>query len=199
MKKVNKNSNFKLTKNRMDSGFKVPMNYFNKIEDEIEAKLTTKKNSKENNFAIPDDYFESVEDIVLTKLKSEALKNKTTTIPDNYFNSIEDKVLNKLKSNKNTKLISLSKIITPIAIAASLLLIIYLNTFNNNTLTIDSISTAAIESYFEENQNNIDITSIASLYNENELNDESFDIEISNTEVENYLSEEDLENIIYEN
>lgn len=203
MKKENRHSNFKLSKNSVKAtGFKIPMDYFKTIEGEVISKLATEKFTKKHNFAIPHDYFNSLENIVITKLKAESIqKNKTDEIPSNYFNEIENKIINKLESKKRSKVVSLktiTKIIAPIAIAASLLLLVYLNS-TSKPFTIDSLSTASIENYFENGQNNIDILSIAALYTVDELNKESFDTNITNAEVENYLSEEDLEEIIYEN
>jgi len=203
MKTENKHSNFKVTKSQVkNTGFKVPMNYFNTVEEAVLSKLSSDKFSKKNGFNVPDNYFNSLEDIVLTKLKAEAIqKNSTNTIPDNYFATVEDDVLNKIKSERKPKVIHLkyiTKIVAPIAIAASLLLLMYLNT-TSKTYTLDNISTASIENYFEDGENDIDILSIASLYTESELEEESYDSTITNTEVEKYLSKEDLEDIIYEN
>jgi hypothetical protein len=204
MRAKNKHSNFKLTKSQIKtSGFKVPIDYFDEIENDVISKLNTEKFSKRNNFNVPNDYFNEVEDIVVAKLKAEAIqKNDATIIPDNYFDKIEDKVFNKLKSEKKSKVITLkkfTKFIAPIAIAASLLLLVYLNT-TSKKYTFDSISTAAIESYFENGGNDVDVLSIASLYTEDELkNEEIFDSTVTDSVVVNYLSEENLEEIIYEN
>jgi hypothetical protein len=204
MKAKNKHSNFKLTKPQVKtSGFKIPMDYFDEIENDVISKLNTEKFSKRNNFNVPNDYFNEVEDIVVAKLKAEAIqKNDAIIIPDNYFDKIEDKVFNKLKSEKKSKVITLkkfTKFIAPIAIAASLLLLVYLNT-TSKKYTFDSISTAAIESYFENGGNDVDVLSIASLYTEDELkNEEIFDSTVTDSVVVNYLSEENLEEIIYEN
>ncbi|MDX1828258.1 MAG: hypothetical protein R3342_01810 [Lutibacter sp.] len=204
MKAKNKHSNFKLTESQIKtSGFKVPMDYFDEIENDVISKLNTEKFSKKNNFKVPNDYFNSIEDIVVTKLKAEAIqKNDTAIIPDNYFDEIEDKVFIKLKSERKSKVITLknfTKFIAPIAIAASLLLFIYLNT-TSKKYTFDSLPTAAIESYFESGGNDVDILSIASLYTEDELkNDEIFDSTVTDSVVVNYLSEENLDEIIYEN
>jgi hypothetical protein len=204
MRAKNKHTNFKLTKPQVKtSGFKIPMDYFDEIENDVVSKLNTEKFSKRNNFNVPNDYFNEVEDIVVAKLKAEAIqKNDATIIPDNYFDKIEDKVFNKLKSEKKSKVITLkkfTKFIAPIAIAASLLLLVYLNT-TSKKYTFDSLPTAAIESYFENGGNDVDVLSIASLYTEDELkNDEIFDSTVTDSVVVNYLSEENLEEIIYEN
>lgn len=203
MNKKSKHSNFKLPKkSEVNTGFKIPVDYFKNTENEVVSKLTTEKFSKENNFEIPQDYFSNIEDVVLGKLKAEAIQNnKMDNIPDNYFDTLENRVFAKLNKEKKPKVISLksiSKLVAPIAIAASLLLFIYLNT-TSKSFTMDSLSTASIENYFENDQADLNILSIASLYTEDELNEETLTSDITNTEVENYLSEEDLENIIYEN
>jgi hypothetical protein len=208
MKKENKHSNFKLTKNlKNNEAFKVPVGYFNTVEDGVFAQVKAEKlhvNSSKNAFKTPKNYFNSVEDIVIAKLKAEVL-NKTKTdnqIPDEYFNSIEGSILSKIKSENKSKVIPLKsrilKYMVPIAIAASFLLIIVLNN-NSKTLSFDSLASDDIVNYFENDNAAFDPLTVASLYTESELDNETISAAITNDEVVDYLSEEDLEQITYEN
>ncbi len=185
-------------------GFEIPENYFESIEDaviaELKAESFLKKGTKEA-FKTPENYFKSIEDLVLSKLKAEAIQNTNeTNIPKNYFDSIEDKVLNKLK--KEPKVISLKssfvKFVAPLAIAASLLLVFILNN-NAKTVTFDSLASSEIETWITNGNIEIDALSIASIYPEIELNDEIYSTSISDDEVLDYLNDEDLEDLIYDN
>ena len=94
---------------------------------------------QKNNFEVPEDYFNSLEDSVLAKLKAKVIyKDETSELPKDYFDEIENNVLKKLKSQR--KVVSLRsriiKIVTPIAVAASIILAIVL-TNNSNTVTFD--------------------------------------------------------------
>ncbi len=197
----------KLSKNSLKkTGFKIPDKYFDTIEDAVFAELKAEnfhENSNKNIFKTPKKYFNSVEDIVIAKLKAEAIQtnNKDTNeIPKNYFNSVEETVLSKI--NSETKVISLKnmlvKVIAPIAIAASLLLIFTLNT-KQNSISFDSLATADIENWIDNGNIDIDALNMDSIYSDIELNNDMYSASLSDEEVLDYLYEEDLEEIIYEN
>lgn len=187
-----------------NTGFVVPENYFGLIEDEVLAKYLVeniKYKQKDNAFKTPENYFDTVEDLVLTKLKAEALQNdEKTVISKNYFDSIEDTVLNKIKSKTKVFSIrrSITKYIAPIAIAASLLLILILNN-NSEAPTFDSIATTEIENWIYNGNVDIDALSIASIYTDIELDIDNFSASLSDDEVLEYLNNEDLDELIYEN
>ena len=68
------------------TGFEIPKNYFESVEDavisELKAETLLKKGNKEA-FNTPNNYFDSIEEIVITKLKAEAIQNDNeTTIPE---------------------------------------------------------------------------------------------------------------------
>lgn len=186
------------------SGFEIPANYFETIEDAVIAKLKTNKlllKGTQNPFIVPDNYFNSIEDIVITKLKAEALHIKNSnSIPENYFETLENKVLSEIKTTP--KVISLKskfiKYVAPIAIAASLLLIFVLNNSSTN-VTFASLSSSEIENWIDNGSIDIDALTIASIYPEIELNDEIYSESLSDEEVLEYLYQENLENILYEN
>ncbi|WP_456424205.1 hypothetical protein [Lutibacter sp.] len=187
-----------------NNGFEIPENYFKTIEDSVIAKLKTEKLPKEiqhTPFKTPENYFGTIEDIIITKLKAEAIHGKSnTSIPEKYFDSIEETVLTKIKNK--TALISLrnklTKIIAPLAIAASLLLLFMLKN-DSNKITFDSLAATEIEDWINNGSIDIDASSIISLYPEIELNNEMLSINISDDEILEYLYKEDLDEIIYEN
>ena len=159
------------------------------------------KNSslQENSFQVPEDYFNNLEDVVLAKLKAEVIyKNETSEIPKDYFDTIETDVFQKIKPK--IKVISLRsrilKIATPIAVAASIILTVVL-TNNSNSVTFDSLTNADIENWIE--QEIINETEIASIFLDEELTDFYLETDISDNDMLDYLNENEIENLIYEN
>ena len=185
------------------SGFTTPNNYFETLEIDVLSKFKTEELTTaidKNTFKTPETYFDTVEDIVITKLKAESFQHKeNTNVPDNYFDSLEDTIISKLKSPK--KVISLktvSKYLVPITIAASLLLIFTLNT-TKKTVTFQSLATAEIEQFIDYGIIDIDTQTLASTFSDIEIKTEEFDLPLTDTEVLNYLTDEDLETFIYLN
>jgi len=191
-------------------GYEIPKNYFDFIEDAVIAELKAEYFLKKGNkkaFKTSDNYFDSIEDIVIAKLKAEAIhnnnnnnNNKGTIIPENYFQTIKDKVLAEIKTVP--KVISLKsrfiKFAAPIAIAASLLLIFVVNK-NSKTVTFDSLASSEIETWIDNGGMDIDALSIVSIYPDIELNNEIYSASLSDDEVLEYLNEEYLDEIIFEN
>ncbi len=186
-------------------GFEIPKDYFDFIEDAVIAELKAEYFLKKGNkkaFKTSDNYFDSIEDIVIAKLKAEAIhnNNKGTIMPENYFQTIEDKVLTEIKTAP--KVISLKsrfiKFAAPIAIAASLLLIFVVNK-NSKTVTFDSLASSEIETWIDNGGMDIDALSIVSIYPDIELNNEIYSASLSDDEVLEYLNEEYLDEIIFEN
>ncbi len=188
----------------VDTGFIVPDNYFSNIEDEVLAKIIVEKIKpiqKDSDFETPKNYFDTVEDLVLTKLKVEALQhNESSVISEKYFESIEDTILDKIKPKTKVFPIkkSLPKYVAFFAIAASLLLIFILNN-NQETPTFDSIATSEIENWIDNGNIDIDALSIASMFTDIELDNDYFSTSLSDNEVLEYLNNEDLDEIIFEN
>ncbi|MFT5848013.1 MAG: hypothetical protein ACJARX_000198 [Psychroserpens sp.] len=154
-----------------------------------------------SGFKVPKDYFSQVEAQILNEVD---LKNKVEVsgfhIPDSYFETIEKSIVQKLKDEQRVKVINLfswkKTIYASAAIAACLVLMF--NVFYNTSevLTFDSLETASIENYLEQE----DYTSyeLASLLTEEELNINNFtDTEISEESLEDYLlNQTDIEDLI---
>ncbi len=187
-----------------NTGFVVPGDYFETIENEISAKFIAENftnKQDESTFEIPLYYFDTVEDLVLAKLKVEALQtSNTSALSENYFDTLENTVLNKIKENPT--IFSLKRSIThylaPFAIAASLLLIFVLNS-DSETPTFESIATLEIENWIDNGYADIDALSIASIYSDVELDIDNLNSSLSDNEVLEYLESEDIDEIIYDN
>ena len=184
--------------------FEAPKKYFDTVEDAVLAKImaeTIQSNKSKNTFKTPDNYFDSIENIVIAKLKAESLHNNdSNTIPESYFDSIEDNVLNKLNRNPKGNFIKVRflKYVAPLAIAASLLLIFILNN-NTKSVSFDSLTFTEIEYWINEGSIDIDEYNISALYAEVEINNDINSTLLSDDEVLDYLYEEDLDEIIYDN
>lgn len=190
-----------LSKIAKENYFKVPSNYFDTVEVVIFSTLKSKDFSiklDKSAFNLPQGYFDSVEDSVISKLKAEALYNETNeTIPADYFDDLEDQVLSKIKSK--SKIISLKTIaryIAPLAIAASFLLLFLLNT-SENSITFESLETAEIEQFIDIGIIEIDEEALASAFSDITLTEDQLSTSLSDEEVLNYLIEENLELIFY--
>ncbi|MDH5412794.1 MAG: hypothetical protein OEW87_01535 [Flavobacteriaceae bacterium] len=184
-----------------EKGFKAPDGYFDKVEDEIFARLTTEKFPKKIGFSVPSSYFKNVENSVLKKLGKENIQTETgQKIPEAYFESIEDRVFAKLKNEKpEVKVISfrsvLLKRIIPFAAAASLLLFFILNS-NRDTISLDNVASTEIELWIENDLITLDTYEIADVYSDIELDNQDY---FGDEEIIDYLDDMNLESIILEN
>lgn len=189
-----------LSKTKKDSGFSIPKNYFDTIEEIVfsEIKLDTVNSSDKNSFKVPDAYFNTVEDNVLGQLNLEKL-NSNADIPTDYFETFEDRVFKKLKPvKKKIKIISFTKYFAPIAIAASIAIIFTLN-LNSKPVTFESLATSDIEEFIDYGFIDIDTQTLASTFSDIEFETDELNYYLTNNEALDYLSDEDLETIIYEN
>lgn len=182
-------------------GFSVPDTYFNTIEDGVLAEINTSKiNLDKRNYKVPDNYFKNIEDTIISKLKVQALeKAATNAVPEDYFETLEDRVLDKINDTSKVKTLKrISKYIAPIAIAASFLLIFLLKN-TPSTITFDDLTTTEIEDFIDNDMLYYDAESIALVFPEVTLEDTNFISTLSDSEVENYLNENDLESLLLEN
>ncbi len=182
--------------------FSVPQGYFEGVEDSVLSKSNPQldlEKLKSNNFAVPKNYFETLEDLVLVKMKAEIInKNTNQDIPEDYFETLEDKIIAKIKSKpQKTTIRRISKFIFPVVAAASLLLIFVLN--SNNDITFDSLTTSEIESFIYDGNVDIDQQNLELAFSDIELDINTIDSGIEAEDIYNYLSNEELDDIIYDN
>ena len=96
---------------------------------------------KQSGFKVPDDYFNHLEDAVFNKLisksKLDTIKNSGFKVPKDYFSTVEDNVFNVIKQEeKEVKVVSLwsrKNILYISGVAASIALMISIfNTKKND-------------------------------------------------------------------
>lgn len=188
------------------TGFKVPDDYFEEIDNSVIATLKMEAlqfNLEESSFKTPEDYFNTVEDIVISKLKSEVLyKNETTEIPNDYFTTVEEIILAETKTNSKKTLFKnkVIQFIAPISvgIAASLLLIFTLKNTTEN-VNFDSIAVSEFENLIDNGIIDLDEISLTTTFNDTDLNFSDFSNSLTENEVLEYLSEKDVESFMYDN
>ncbi|WP_411767052.1 hypothetical protein [Winogradskyella sp. A3E31] len=158
-------------------------------------------NIKSTGFKVPKNYFEELDDKVLQKIKTEAVLPKAIKpgfkVPDSYFDTVDDTVFSKL--NKESKVISLVdwKRVSALSGIAAALLICAAIFFNTNSLE-DELSVDLVESYFESQD--LDTYELAQLLSDADFISEDLNLIETSFEEENietYLLENsDIEYII---
>lgn len=164
----------------------------------IAPKLSELKSMK-TGFEVPNGYFESLEDRVLSKIKSEVIND----IPEGYFDTIEDRVFEKIK-NEEPKVISLKsrfvKVAAPLAIAASILLLITLQLFNTNQKDVfANLETSEIETWINNGDLDLETFEITSVYNDADFENIELYDSYSDNDLLEYLDDIDLESLILTN
>ncbi|GAA3516286.1 hypothetical protein GCM10022393_32900 [Aquimarina addita] len=202
------------------TGFKTPTDYFDQFEeklfDKVKGQLEISSSSlpeeSKNNFKVPGNYFNDFDDKLLSRLNneeltlSENLKNGLS-VPENYFENVEKLILEKTTSskkehNKESKVISLfsrKRLLSVVAVAATIVIIFSVFTTPTETKSLDfnDIAVADIESYFDNDETQFSEIDIASLLDtETNLTDVFNDTDISDEVLLDYLSDEQLENEI---
>jgi len=157
--------------------------------------------AKGTGFTVPKGYFDNFEARVLSKLSDD--------IPASYFDSLEDKVFNRLKEETipEVKIITLrQKIIkryVPMLAAASIVLFIGLNFYNNSqTVSFDSLDTATVSSWLQyTNYDADDSYVLGELLDADDINSltASNESSLDDAQLLDYLNTTDLENIIINN
>jgi len=124
------------------------------------------KNIKSTGFKIPDNYLEGIEDTVLSQIKLKSIEGSGFKVPNGYFDSLEDTVINKISKNEKTKVINLftrQNLLYVSSIAATLLLLFNLTLFNKKSISFEALETASVESYImNEFINSYDMASLLS-------------------------------------
>jgi hypothetical protein len=155
-----------------------------------------------HGFSTPHNYFENLDSLILAKLKAEALnKNESTLkIPENYFDNLEENITKKIRlSSRTNKTKKIIKILAPLSIAASLLFVIFLNQFKQQHIDFNTVTTAELEFAVENGFIDFDAQTLAVAFSEIDLSDDFMSLEITTDEVKNYLENQELEYLLYEN
>ena len=193
--------------------FKLPDGALNNIENAVIAEIIeTKLKSKFGNtnpFNVSANYFNYFEDALLESLENQnnqSLKH-TLKVPDNYFERFEQKVLSKLQNEpieKEIKVISLRsriiKISATVTVAASLSLFFIFNPFQqkSNELSFDSLAMSEIEKWIKQDNLELDAYQIAAVYTETKLNPNLLNSTVNEAELEDFLVNEKIDELLYE-
>lgn len=155
---------------------------------------------EESSFLVPENYFDHFEDYLDSRLFEEQLPNEIPfQVPDSYFTSLEQEVLSKV-SIKQKKVITLKRTILtmiPTAAAACVLLFIGLNYFTETTTsTFETISTADLEEWYDENYEDYSMQYIDSDFELSPVLDE--DISLSDDDIFEYFTNTETTNLLTE-
>lgn len=165
----------------------------------------TSKTGGKSKFSVPKNYFDGIEDDVLTKISEVNLPNKELfTVPKDYFTNLEDEILAKIspedniQPKKEVKVISLQKRILqviPYTVAASVVLFIgtyFFNNYNNSTVTLDDITVAEIENWYNNGYGDSNETELAmTLETVDFTDDELSSIQLNDAVLEDYFNSKD--------
>ena len=158
-------------------------------------------NIKNTGFKVPNDYFENIDDIILSTAKLKNTFTDTGfSIPDTYLNTLEDKILNKITKKNTPKVIPLFNrrtLVYASSIAAAILLLFNLSIFEKD-ITFDSLDIETAENYI---MNEIyDSYEIATLLTEEELAEDNFlEYDFNEQIIEAYIIDHlDIEDLIVE-
>ncbi|WAC02059.1 hypothetical protein N7U66_20045 [Lacinutrix neustonica] len=140
------------------SGFKVPKNYFQDFDATILAEAKLKNSVSNSGFKTPDNYIASFKSVALDSKQREA------------------KVIS-LFNKKNMLLFT--------SVAATVVLFFNIDLFNKATFSVSDLDTDTVDNYILDE---IEITELAALFAENELNETQFiDYSISDETLDSYL------------
>lgn len=153
----------------MKTGFEVPLNYFESIEEKVFSKIDFKGDTSND---IPEGYFDTIENRVFDKLKSK-----------------ETKVIN-LKSR-------FVKIIVPLVIAASILLFITLQIYTPKQEDVfASLKTSDIETWIANGDLELSTYEIAAIYEDANFENIELYNDYTEDELIDYLDNIDLESLL---
>lgn len=158
-------------------------------------------NIKGSGFKIPKDYFENLEDHLLNQSKLKNAADQTGfKVPDVYFETLEQNILNQVSKKETIKVISLftkRNIIFMTGIAAAILLLLNLSIFQSESKW-DSLDSETVENYLLNED--IGPYEIASTLGNIDFSEENFvDQHINENILETYLLENmDMENLLIE-
>lgn len=165
-------------KTRGKTGFSVPKGYFEDVDNEVFCKLFEEQKTERKSFETPKDYFLNIEDEILAKISSEE----------------------KTHHKKEIKVISLKKLI-PFVAAASILLFtsVYFlkNSVNSNSL--DVITVAEIEDWYENEYSTTDINELTMIFDETDFSDlEVSSISFEEQDLQDYFNSVETNDLINE-
>lgn len=160
-----------------NSGFSVPTNYFDGIEESVLAHVSIEKVTKEPSFEVPTDYFSKLEDEIMSKVSSPAKETIVISLRERFLKFV------------------------PVAAAACVLLFVGLNYFNTNTsnLTIDDVSVAEIENWYDNDYGTTNNTELTMVLETSDFTDDDISsINIDEKQLEDYFNTTDNSSLLNE-
>ena len=160
-------------------------------------------NIKETGFKIPEEYFNTLEDSILSHIKiNEASQGKGFILPENYLEGLEETLISKVSENKPTKVISIfnkKQIIYISSIAAAIALLFSLTINKSEPNPWQNLDVETVENYMLT-EDIIETYEIASLIPEENLVESNFvqfnfkkeNVEaylLKNIEIEDFIEE----------
>lgn len=156
------------------SGFKVPQNYFEGLEENLMRKISQESAGVENYKGAPG-----------------------FVVPENYFRQLEDQVLQKIEKDqgqgKVRSIFARKTLYYAAAVAAVFILLLSTNLFNSTApeYTIDSLEMSALEDYIDKGYMDFTFDEISAYITEEGNPMENFNASaLSDEEVFTYLSED---------
>ncbi len=164
-----------------------------------------KKEKNIPDFKVPKDYFETFEERLFSKISEENFpKSAGFKAPDMYFENLNTRILEAInsseKSQKAIPLFPKKYLGYAAAIAASLVIgFLIFNTKTDNS-NLDSLQFAAIDTYIEEGNLNLDYYDLTSYIDDEDItNIKLEDQQFSEATLKNYIMENvDEETLINE-
>ncbi|WMI64528.1 hypothetical protein RBH94_10695 [Aestuariibaculum sp. YM273] len=156
-------------------------------------------NINNSGFKVPENYFDTLEDRLFTQAKLKASADSSGfTMPENYLNTLEDNILSQVSEKETAKVIPLfsrKNLLYASSIAAAITLLFTLSIQNTKPM-LDGVDNETVESYLLNED--IDLYEIASTLTAEDLAKENFkEVKIDETTFEDYiLSDVDLEGMM---
>lgn len=160
-----------------NSGFSVPTNYFDGIEESVLAHVSIEKVAKKPSFDVPADYFSKLENEIMSKVSSPVKETKVISLRERFLKFV------------------------PVAAAACVLLFVGLNYFNTSTtnLTIDDVSVADIENWYDNGYGTTNNTELAMVLETSDFADDDISsINIDSNQLEDYFNTTDNTSLLNE-
>ena len=154
------------------------------------------RGNQRKGFHVPDDYFDSLDGKLMSRINQDSKKG--FRVPENYFAEFEVKP-SKISEQKGIDRLKRPQVkrLLWIAAAASILLFFGVNYTKNDPSKLDwnELEQSEIVSWIESDLSGLDAYDLAEAYPETELSETT----ISNEELNTYLNEIELDEILYEN
>ncbi|UKM64715.2 hypothetical protein GSB9_01272 [Flavobacteriaceae bacterium GSB9] len=158
---------------------------------------------KKTGFKVPNNYFDTLEDDLLPEIKLKTnLERSGFTVPKTYFSDLDSDIINKIQKENEPKVISIvskKNLIYISSVAAAVLLLFSLSVLNTKPeTTFDSLDVQTVENYILEED--IGAYEINTTLTEDDFYAENFtDVTIDDDSFETYiLNDINIEDIMLE-